>query len=556
MTLDRSTLRWNGWGSTLHEDHFAGAGKLWDFLTEALGAGPLPHTPAATLAESRLASSALAFGDLAPFQQSGSEIGLTPEDRAFHTRGDSYRDLLDLRAGRLDPAPDAIVYPKDAEAAQQAVEIADKAGLAVVPFGGGTSVVGGVTPLKGRHRGVVAIDTTRLSRLINVDTTSLRATAQAGIYGPHLEKALNASGLTLGHYPQSFEFSTLGGWIAARGAGQQSNRYGKAEDWLVAASLATPRGPWTTENFPASSAGPRLTDLVAGSEGTLGLITEATFAVHEAPAARDYRAYLFRDFASGREAIRAIMQAEIPVASLRLSDEDETHFFGALSRLTSPPRAIHGLQDAYLRLRGFGGPKCALIAGVEGDAALVAYARSRVAEIARRHGALAVGTSPADRWFKGRFRGPYLRDPLLDRGLGVDTLETAASWADIPRLYDAVRGALTAAMKEVSPGGANGICLAHISHSYHDGASLYFTYLWVRAAGGLDAEIAQWQQIKNAASDAIANHGGTISHHHGAGTDHARWMAGEKGETSMAVLRALKAELDPNGIMNPGKLGL
>ncbi len=553
MTLDRSTLRWNGWGFARHDDNVAGADKLWSFLAEALGSGPLPHTPAKPLAECKLASSSLAFGDLAPFQQAGCDVGLTPEDRAFHTRGDSYRDLLDLRAGRLDPTPDAIVYPKDAAACQRAVEIAGKAGLAVVPFGGGTSVVGGVTPLKGAHRGVIVIDTTRLDRLIAVDRASLRATAEAGIYGPFLEQKLNAEGVTLGHYPQSFEFSTLGGWIAARGAGQQSNRYGKAEDWLVSARLATPTGPWSTEGFPASSAGPRFTDLVAGSEGTLGLITEATFAVHERPTARDYRAYLFRSFEAGREAVREIVQAEIPVASLRLSDEDETHFFGALSRLTSPPKAMHKVEDAYLKLRGFGGAKCALIAGAEGDTALVAYARARIAEIARRHGALGVGAAPANRWFKGRFHGPYLRDPLMDRGLGVDTLETAASWADIPGLYRAVRAALLETMAKVA---GKGLCLAHISHSYHDGASLYFTYLWRRATGGLEAEIAQWHAIKTAASDAIAAHGGTISHHHGAGTDHARWMAAEKGPKSMGILRALKAELDPNGIMNPGKLGL
>lgn len=556
MTIDRTKLRWNGWGTAGHSDQFVNSAPLWAFLEEELKSGPLPHTPARTLAESTLASSSLAFGDLSPFQEAGCDIGLTPEDRAFHARGDSYRDLLDLRAGHLDPAPDAIVYPKSAEACQRAIELADKAGLAVVPFGGGTSVVGGVTPLKGAHRGVIMIDTARLDALVSVDRASLRATAQAGIYGPVLEQKLAAEGVTLGHYPQSFEFSTLGGWIAARGAGQQSNRYGKAEDWLVSATLATPKGPWRTEDFPASSAGPRLTDLVAGSEGTLGLITEATFAIHERATARDYRAYLFRSFEAGREAIREIVQAEIPAASLRLSDEDETHFFGALSRLTSPPKAMHKVQDAYLKLRGFGGAKCALIAGAEGDAALVAYARARIAEIARKHGGMGVGTSPADRWFKGRFHGPYLRDPLLDRGVGVDTLETAASWSDIPKLYAAVRGALQDAMKRGSVNGGQGICLAHISHSYHDGASLYFTYVWPRATGGLEAEIAQWQAIKGAASDAIAANGGTISHHHGAGTDHARWMAAEKGARSMSVLRALKTELDPNGIMNPGKLGL
>jgi alkyldihydroxyacetonephosphate synthase len=554
MTLDRATLRWNGWG-------FAGAHEaqpdaLWRYLADALGVASLPETPAVELKSCTPAPSTLSFGDVAPFQKGGCEVSGDTADRAFHARGDSYRDLLDLRAGHLDPLPDAIVYPKDADSCARAIETAAELDIAVVPFGGGTSVVGGVAPLRGRHRAVVAIDTTKLNALLDVDRASLTATAQAGIYGPYLENALNAKGVTLGHYPQSFEFSTLGGWIAARGAGQQSNRYGKAEDWLVSARLATPSGPWATESFPASAAGPNLTDIVAGSEGTLGIITDATFALHDRPTARDYRAYLFRSFEAGREAIREIVQAEIPVASLRLSDEDETHFYGALGRLQGGAKFSHRIQDGYLKLRGLGGAKCALIAGAEGDGELVAYARTRIATIAARHGGLPVGEGPAKKWFKGRFHGPYLRDPLMDRGLGVDTLETAALWSDIPRLYAAVRSALLGAMQaHAGVAGGRGICLGHISHSYRDGASLYFTYVWPRARG-LEAEIAQWQAIKTAASDAIAANGGTISHHHGIGTDHAAWVPAEKGSAGMEMLRALKMALDPKGIMNPGKLGL
>jgi alkyldihydroxyacetonephosphate synthase len=551
---DRSALRWNAWGTAGHQDALAAAKPLWTFLGDTLCVGPLPHTQAKTLAESTLAPSRLAFGDVAPFQQAGCEVSSSAEDRAFHARGDSYRDLLDLRAGRLDPLPDVVLYPKTRDACLRAIEAAAKLDIAIVPFGGGTSVVGGVAPLGGTHRAIAAIDTTRLNQFISVDKASLTATAEAGIYGPSLEQKLQAEGLTLGHYPQSFEFSTLGGWIAARGAGQQSNRYGKAEHWLVSARLATPVGLWSTEGFPASAAGPRLTDLVAGSEGTLGIITDATVALHEAPAGRDYRAYLFRDFASGREAVREIVQADIPACSLRLSDEDETHFYGVLGRLQRAPQFKDTVQDAYLKARGFAGPRCALIAGAEGDRHLVAYARSRIAAIARRHGALAAGSGPAQSWFKGRFHGPYLRDPMMDRGLGVDTLETATHWSNVANLHVEVRKALLAAMQAHSTG--KGICLAHVSHSYRDGASLYFTYVWPRATGGLDAEIAQWQAIKKAASDTIAANHGTISHHHGAGTDHVPWLAAEKGDTGMTALRALKSALDPTGIMNPGKLGL
>ncbi len=557
MALDRSTLKWNGWGPVGHDDGAFSAPQLWRFLDETLGAGAVRDTPAATFADVSMPPSSLSFGDVGPFQSLGCEVSSRPEDRAFHARGDSYRDLLDLRAGMLTPAPDAVVYPRDRDACARVVEIAAERDIAIVPFGGGTSVVGGVSPLRGARRAVIALDVTRMNRLVSLDRVSMTATAEAGIHGPDLEAMLQAKGVTLGHYPQSFEFSTLGGWIAARGAGQQSNRYGKAEDWLVSARLATPRGLWATENFPASAAGPRLTDLVVGSEGVLGVVTDATFVVHDKPTHDDYRAWLLPDFRSGCEAVREIVQAGLPVSTLRLSDEDETYFYRALGRLQSPPKFAHRVEDAYLKLRGFGGDKCALIAGVEGDAELVAYTRARLAAILRRHGALHVGAGPARKWRAGRFHGPYLRDPLMDRGIGVDTLETATDWSRLPRLYAAVREALATAMKtHAGVAGGRGLRLAHISHSYRDGASLYFTYVWPRAVESLDAAIAQWRAIKAAASEAIAANGGTISHHHGVGVDHAPWMAREKGEASMEALRALKRSLDPNGVMNPGKMAL
>ncbi len=553
MSIDRNAVRWNGWGWIRHDEPAAKSEALWRFLADALGARELAVTPPVPLEKARLAPPRLSFGE------AGALAAVAPlshdaRDRAFHARGRSYRDLLDLRDGALDPAPDVVAYPRDGDAAQRLVELAAREGLAIVPFGGGTSVVGGVTPRDGGKRAVLAVDTTKLDRLLSVDRDSMRATAESGIYGPALENKLQAHGVTLSHFPQSFEFSTLGGWIAARGAGQQSNRYGKAEHWLVSARLATPAGPWATEDFPASSAGPRLTDLVAGSEGTLGLIAQATFVVHEKPMARDYRAYLFRSFADGLAAVREIAQSDAPVATLRLSDEDETRFYGALSRLGGPPKLKHRIEDAYLRARGLSGPRCALIAGVEGEVELVAYARARIAKAVAANGGIAAGESPAKRWFAGRFHGPYLRDPMMDRGLGVDTLETATHWSNVPALHAKLRAALDGAMREAAAP-ANGIVLAHVSHSYRDGASLYFTYVWPRAATR-EAAVAEWERIKAAATDAIVAGGGTISHHHGVGTDHAPWMAREKDARSIEALRALKRSLDPAGIMNPGKLGL
>jgi alkyldihydroxyacetonephosphate synthase len=389
-------------------------------------------------------------------------------------------------------------------------------------------------------------------RIGEIDPVAGIASAEAGIYGTALEEALRAKGATLGHYPQSFEFSTLGGWIAHRGAGQQSNRYGKAEEWLISAKLATPRGMFATDSFPASAAGPRLTDLLIGSEGAFGIITEASFRIRPLPETSDYRGFLFRDFASGITAIRQAQKEEIPTAMLRLSDAEETRFYRAFSQL-GKNRGVRGkLEDAYLDARGFDSQASALIAGFEGSPKVVAGARSRFTAIAKQLGALSLGTRPGESWRKGRFHGPYLRDPMMDRGVGVDTLETATDWSKLPSLYAAVRSAIENAIQAQLPHpSARGVVMCHVSHSYPTGASLYFTYIFPRM---LDGEIAQWHAIKNAATDAIVANGGTISHHHGVGEDHVGWMEQEKGALGIEILRAVKRTLDPNGILNPGKL--
>ncbi len=316
----------------------------------------------------------------------------------------------------------------------------------------------------------------RGEQVIGIDNLSATATAEAGIYGPALDKALRAQNVVLGHYPQSFEFSTLGGWIAHRGAGQQSSRYGRAHDWLVSAKLATPRGLLTTEDFPGSSAGPRLTDLVLGSEGAFGVITEATVRVQPAPAESLYTGFLFRDFASGTAAIRHAVQEGVCVAMLRLSDAEETRFYRAYGAAGKRKTLGSRIADAVLRYRNFGDGAAAMIAGFEGDKALVERARNRFGEIAKQFGAIAIGDSAGKRWYQGRFHGPYLRDPLMDRGLGVDTLETATSWSKLDALYAAVKNTLEDTIRETAPRpGARGIIACHISHSYPDGASLYFT---------------------------------------------------------------------------------
>jgi alkyldihydroxyacetonephosphate synthase len=453
--------------------------------------------------------------------------------------------------GDLSDAPDAVIYAQSNEDVLKLLAFAAERSIAVVPYGGGTSVVGGVTPHRGNHVAVVTLDVSGMDRVETIDTDSLTASVQAGIGGPALEEALAARGLTLGHFPQSYEFSTLGGWIAHRGAGQLSNRYGRAESWLAAAELATPRGMLRDGNFPASAAGPRMADLALGSEGVFGVITRATVRVRPLPKSAAARAWLFRDFACGAAVIRETVQSGMSAAMLRLSDVDETRFHRTFSNVGSRPSLRDRVQKMRLKMRDYTQP-CLLIAEFEDSPASVRAARRAFGEVARAHGGMALGAKPAERWQQTRFYGPYLRDPMLDRGLGIDTIETATSWPKLQKLYTAVRTALQEAIAATVPRPlARGVVMCHISHSYRDGASLYFTYIFPRALGG---EIAQWQAIKGAASEAILANGGTISHHHGVGEDHLPWIAREKGALYIETLRAVKRTLDPKGILNPGKL--
>ncbi|MGA7713365.1 MAG: FAD-binding oxidoreductase [Rhizomicrobium sp.] len=554
MSIDRTKIRWNGWGWAAHKDELAANEAVWTWLAAEVGMPALLATLARPLEELSLPDSKLNVADHDALSKivGADRVREDKYERAFHALGRSYYDLLRLRAGDLTSAPDAVIYPRGTEEVLALLALAGERDIAVIPYGGGTSVVGGVSGGRGSCRAAITLDVSAMDRVIQIDTVAETATAEAGIYGPALEKALRAKGFTLGHTPQSFEFSTLGGWIGHHGAGQGSSRYGRAQDWLVAAKLATPRGLLCTNEAPASAAGPRLKEIVLGSEGLFGVITEATIRIRTLPAVSDYRAFLFADFDAGAAAIRSAMKEDIAATMLRLSDAEETRFYRAYSGLGKVRTIAHRLADRYLKMRGFTGKACALIAGFEGNADDARSARKHFTNIAKRYGALSLGSRMGAHWLHTRFQGPYLRDPMMDRGIGVDTLETAANWSKLASLYAATRAALEGAIRETVPReGASGVVMCHISHSYRDGASLYFTTIFPRA---LEGDIAQWTAIKKAATDAIMANGGTVSHHHGIGEDHLPWMAQEKGTLGIDVLRAIKAALDPKGTLNPGKL--
>lgn len=570
--LDRLQLKWNGWGTTSHPTPLPDGAPQWSLLRDVLGIETLPATPAKKLADCILPLNQLPAAAKHGLEEivGADNVHVSDFERAFHARGQSYHDLLHLRAGKLSLAPDAVVYPQSSSQVERILALCAERNIAVVPFGGGSSVVGGVNAhAKSVGGPVITVDMSAMNNVLKIDKHAMTATIETGIYGPDLEHQLAKQGVTLSHFPQSFQFSTLGGWIAASGAGQQSNRYGKAGKWFVGAKLATPQGTWDTEAFPASAAGPNLAQLLCGSEGTLGIMCEATVKIHEIPKAKDYRGYLLPDFETGLALARQINHADIPIAMLRLSDPDETGYFQAFSAgVASGFKAA--LQKLYLRWKRMGDTPCLLLIGLEGDPSTVAWARAQTSALCSKAGALSLGTGPGKKWYHSRFDSPFARDPMLDRGIGVDTLETAASWPNLLELQAKVRTAILEAISADSPEQSEnpsapsenqknaasrtsrkGICMSHLSHSYPDGASLYFTFLFPR---DLEGDVAQWQKIKRAATDAITAQGGTISHHHGVGTDHAPWLEEEKGAIGMNLLRQLKAELDPKGIMNPGKL--
>jgi alkyldihydroxyacetonephosphate synthase len=459
----------------------------------------------------------------------GPEHVLTDGDiRRLRTRGKSTPDLLRQRAGDLGDAPDAVVRPGTHDEVQAVLDWAVRHHVAVVPFGGGTCVTGGLVAQRDGYAGVISLDLIRMKGLLAVDHTSMTATLEPGLRGPEAEALLAAEGLTLGHYPQSFEFATIGGFAATRSSGQSSAGYGRFDALVVGLRVATPRGEVSLGSSPANAAGPDLRQLFLGSEGAFGVITAVTVRVRELPPQKVYEGWRWPSFATGADAMRTLAQAGLLPTVIRLSDEAET--------------AVNLARPDEIGAEGNTG--CLMIVGYEGRPEAVAAKRAAVTAVLAGLGGVAAGEEPGASWAKGRFDAPYLRDSLLDAGVLVETLETATFWSGRENLYDSIKAALTESL------GAGAMVLCHISHVYETGCSLYFTVAQKAAADSL----SQWLAAKEAACDAIAEQGATITHHHAVGTDHKPWLTAEIGTLGASVLRAVKTDLDPTGILNPGVL--
>jgi alkyldihydroxyacetonephosphate synthase len=469
-----------------------------------------------------------------------------PLDRLRHARGQSLPDWIALRSGRVGRVPDAVARPADDEAVGDLLRLAASHGAAVIPYGGGTSVVGGVTPDPDDDRPVLTLATERLGGLLDLDEPSGLATFGAGTLGPALEDALTQYGLTLGHLPQSWERSTVGGWVAARSAGQESTGFGRIEALFAGGRLVAPAGTIDLPPHPASAAGPDLRQLVLGSEGRFGILTRATVRAVAKPRVEGVPAWFLGEWPRAVEAAREVARAGLPLAMVRLSTPIETATTLALAGESRGLRALRG----YLRMRRIGPEPCLLLVIARGEERIVETAAREVGSIVRRHGGTGVGGSFGRQWLRSRFRTPDLRDALWDLGYAVDTLETAVGWTRLPDLAAELGRTLRHGLDDR---GERVHAFSHLSHVYPSGSSLYATYLF-RIAADPDETLDRWRVLKTAASEVIVRHGGTISHQHGVGRDHRPWLAAEKGELGLDLLAGIAARLDPDRILNPGVL--
>ena len=559
--MDLENLRWWGWGTLDESYSLEGRPDFWPTLQEWLGLpdGALEEeTPPKALEDISLPPSRFEGPMLASLEGlvDGDSVFADKRTRVEHAYGKSYRDLIRLRAGLIAAPPDAVVYPNDEAEIGALLAWAAEREVAIVPFGGGSSVVGGVEPTRD-GRPTLTLDLARLDRVLSVDRESRTARIQAGATGPEIEAQLNEHGFTLGHFPQSFEFSTLGGWIATRAAGQTSIGYGNIEDITQAVRVETPIGPVETKDVPATAAGPSVRHMMIGSEGIYGVITEATMRIRPQPDVQDYRGILFPDFEDGVGAFRDLMQSDsLRPAIIRLSDGPETTAFAVLAPEHSGLRHwIDLAAEIYLKVRGYSlkGSTALMLLGFDGGRHSLPQQWSLALDICRAHGGLAVGRSVGQSWKRERFAQPYLRDTLLSHSILVDTLETATNWSDLMSLYETMVRTLKNAI--TANGGGPGYVMTHVSHAYPQGASLYSTFLGqqIPTSDPLVKQ-AQWEGIKQATTDAILDAGGTLSHHHGVGRDHAPWLEQEIGDTGVQALRSLKRSLDPDGTTNPGTL--
>jgi alkyldihydroxyacetonephosphate synthase len=545
-------MKWWGWGDEgVGFDSNAHPG-LWPYAKAQLGVeedeADAPHVPIEAV---RLREAIRHDGFLAELRlwMRADQISDSRHERVIHAYGKGFRDLFRMRRGMAEGAPDLVLYPESEHDVLMTLRAAARHDVVVIPFGGGSNIAGCLERSESR-RLAVSLDMRRMRRVLVVDAESFTARIEAGAFGPDLEEQLNGYGLTLGHFPDSFLHSTLGGWIATRSAGMQSDKYGKIEDMVIALRMVTPLGVLATRTVPKSSNGIDVNHLCIGSEGTLGVITEATMRVHPRPESRRTHGYLFPEFEAGIEAMHECVRKECVPSMLRLSDPDKT----ALSLAFKPPasglaQAASKVMKSYLKVKGFDFARaCLMLTTFEGSNSGAARQHSQVNAIYRRFGAVDLGPSSGKSFESTKYDFPHIRDFLMDRAITADVSETSTVWSNLAPLYQATTTALRDAILESSVKPWIG---CHISHTYHCGASLYLTFACRQRDGH---EMEQYLHAKRAVQQSFMDHGATLSHHHAVGTEHLPWLTDDISPLGVMAVAAIKDGLDPDNIMNPGRL--
>ncbi|WBA83227.1 FAD-binding oxidoreductase [Endozoicomonas sp. GU-1] len=528
--------RWNGWGDESYVKEVSDHG---DALIRRIIGEPTPLKDAtlesviARVPPSRLPEHPL--------------IVTAAEDRVRHARGQSFPDWLAMRSGDFGVFPDGVAYPETSAQVRELLALAVQHDFIVIPYGGGTSVAGHITPQK-NTRAILTIDMGHMNQLMDLNEESQIATFGAGTPGPQVEAQLQARGYTLGHYPQSWELSTIGGWIASRSSGQQSLRYGRIEQMFAGGRMETLQGTLDIPSIPASSAGPDIRELTMGTEGRLGIFTEVKVRVQRAAEEEKFMVCFMPNWQAGKAVAREVAQQKIPLSMMRVSNAKEARAHAHLGTSLTQFK----LLDGYLRFRGLDDNRCMLTFGVTGSEYQNKVALKQLGKILKKHG--GVGGTLANImgtiWAHGRFKFPYLRETTWARGIAVDTLETSTDWENVDSLMHQMEASLENALKDE---GENVMAFTHLSHIYGQGSSIYTTYFF-RCADSYEATLARWKKLKAKTSEVIAQGYATISHQHGTGRDHAPYMLAEKGELGMRMIATLVHDFDPDKRLNPGVL--
>ncbi|MCP4443706.1 MAG: FAD-binding oxidoreductase [Aureispira sp.] len=539
---------WWKWGNPKESQHLSEYPKLIAYLEEVWGCKikddfKIPSNfdvPTTTFLAEDFSNT---FPKLSKNQFSNSKT-----DRLRYAIARSYHDIIKVFKNQILSYPDFVVYPESEDDIVHILEQANLKNIKIITYSGGSNVTG-ATEVEKNDQLTLVLNMTRLNNLVEIDGDSLTATFQAGIYGPELEKILNKKGFTLGHFPQSFEYSTLGGWVATRSAGQESGLYGKIEDMVLGLEVITPTGTIKHIDFPRHASGIDFYHLFVGSEGTLGVISKAKMRISKLPKDYIWTVALFKDFESGSNAIKDMIQAGIHASITRLSDATETKFLSLMSNSVKSgfKAQIEKLMKARLKRKGYTNP-CILMMRFAIKNETDRYAPVIAKSICKKNGSTSLPANVSSTWEEKRFALPYLRDTMVEHRLLIDTFETITYWSNIKNLYDTVHRSLKSNSDFFAK---KGLLFCHISHAYETGASLYFTMLIQQEKG---QELEQWKRYKKIVSDTLIEAGGAISHHHGVGKDHQKWYLQKLSPESQELLKVIKKHLDPNNILNPNKL--